>query len=103
KSAGIPQNSPQTQRMAAPICCSAYAGRVSPGTWEYAEYHETWEQMLIDRASIHMTPFVAISAAACDSSGSLRRKGGDGMNCSQKSTPAMKKLACASQMCTAGL
>jgi drug/metabolite transporter (DMT)-like permease len=30
---GIAQKSPQTQRMAAPICWSAKGGRVTPGTW----------------------------------------------------------------------
>ena len=30
---GMAQKSPQTQRMAAPICWSANGGRVTPGTW----------------------------------------------------------------------
>ncbi len=59
--------------------------------------------MLIDIASIHMTTLVATSAAACDTSGIRRRNGGEGMNCSQNSTPAMKKLPCTSQMCAAWL
>ena len=43
---------------------------------------------------------VTSSAAAWDGSGIRRRNGGDGMNCSQNSTPAAKKLASISQMCT---
>src|SRR2546429_5199181 len=59
--------------------------------------------MLIDIASTHITAFVAISATACEGSGMRRRKGGEGMNCSQNSTPAAKKVPCISQMCTASL
>ena len=40
-----------------------------------------------------MITLVTISAPAWDSRGILRRNGGDGMNCSQNSTPAAKKLA----------
>jgi hypothetical protein len=50
-----------------------------------------------------MIPLVTSSAAAWDVAGIRRRNGGDGMNCSQNSTPATKKLPCASQMCTARL
>ena len=46
---------------------------------------------------------VPSSAAAWDSSGIRRWNGGDGMNCSQNSTPAAKKLPCISQTCTAWL
>jgi len=45
-----------------------------------------------------MTTLVTSSAAARLSSGIRRRNGGDGMNCSQNSTPAAKKLPCISQM-----
>ncbi len=48
-----------------------------------------------------ITRLVPSSAAAWDASGIRRRNGGDGMNCSQNSTPAAKKLPCISQMCTA--
>ncbi len=50
-----------------------------------------------------MMKLVTSSAAAWDISGIRLRNGGDGMNCSQNSTPAVKKLACISQMCTAEL
>ncbi|MGH3245795.1 MAG: hypothetical protein ACRDOI_06220 [Trebonia sp.] len=32
---GSAQKSPHTHRIAAPICWSANAGRVTPGTWSY--------------------------------------------------------------------
>jgi hypothetical protein len=47
-----------------------------------------------------MTTLVVSSAAARPSSGIRDRNGGDGMNCSQNSTPAMKNDPCISQMCT---
>ena len=50
-----------------------------------------------------MITLVPSSAAAWDTSGIRRRNGGDGMNCSQNSTPTAKKLPCISQMCTAWL
>ena len=58
---------------------------------------------LIDMARIHMITFVATSASACATGGIRIRNGGEGMNCSQNSTPARKKLPCISQMCTAWL
>ena len=67
--------------------------RVPPSLGEDAQRHRR----------IHMTTLVASSAAAWETSGIRRRNGGDGMNCSQNSTPARKKLACISQMCTAWL
>src|SRR5580700_5989273 len=95
------QKSPQTHRMAAPISWSANGGKVIPGTWWlYTEYHAVWEKMLIAMASTHMTTLVATRAAAWETSGIRRRNGGDGMNWSQNSTPARKKLACISQICT---
>ena len=100
-SAGMAQKSPQTHRIAAPISWSAYGGRVTPGTCLYTAYQAPWEKMLIAMASIHMTTLVPIRAAAWETSGIRRWNGGDGMNCSQNSTPARKKLACMSQMCTA--
>src|SRR5580698_7700298 len=100
-SAGMAQKSPQTHRIAAPISWSAYGGRVTPRTWSYTEYQEAWEKMLIAMASIHMTRLVPIRAMAWETSGIRRWNGGDGMNCSQNSTPARKKLACMTQMCTA--
>jgi hypothetical protein len=57
--------------------------------------------MLSDIASTIITTFVVSSAATRPSSGSWLRNGGDGMNWSQNSTPAAKKLPCISQMCTA--
>jgi hypothetical protein len=48
-----------------------------------------------------MMTLVPSSAAACDSRGIRRRNGGDGMNCSQNSTPAANMVPCISQMCTA--
>ena len=59
--------------------------------------------MLIAMASTHMTTLVSTRAAAWETSGIRRRNGGDGMNWSQNSTPARKKLACISQMCTSWL
>jgi hypothetical protein len=50
-----------------------------------------------------MTTLVASSAAARPSSGMRDRNGGDGMNCSQNSTPARKNEECMSQMCTTWL
>jgi hypothetical protein len=50
-----------------------------------------------------MTTLVVSSAAARPSSGIRDRNGGDGMNCSQNSTPVRKNDPCSSQMCTAGL
>ena len=47
-----------------------------------------------------MMTFVPTRATACASGGIRIRNGGEGMNCSQNSTPAMKKLECISQMCT---
>ena len=55
---------------------------------------------LIDIATTHITRLVPIRASAWDTSDIRRRNGGEGMNCSQNSTPAMKKLPCISQMCT---
>ena len=48
-----------------------------------------------------MTRLVPSSATAWQSSGIRRRNGGDGMNCSQNSTPAANMVPCISQMCTA--
>src|SRR5215469_582260 len=101
--AGMAQRSPQTHRIAAPICWSANGGRVTPGTWSYTEYQDDWVNRLIDMASTHITRLVPIRAMAWDTSGIRRRNGGEGMNCSQNSTPAAKKLPCISQMCTAWL
>ena len=39
--------------------------------------------------------------AGADEAGILRWNGGESMNCSQNRIPTTKKLACASQMCTA--
>ena len=50
-----------------------------------------------------MMTLVATRATACASGGIRIRNGGEWMNCSQNSTPAMKKLECISQMCTAWL
>ena len=50
-----------------------------------------------------MITFVATIATACETGGIRIRNGGEGMNCSQNSTPTRKKLACISQMCTAWL
>ena len=50
-----------------------------------------------------MMTLVPSSAPAWLSSGIRRWNGGDGMNCSQNSTPAAKKLPCISQTCTARL
>src|SRR5215470_18237212 len=102
-SAGMAQRSPHTHRIAAPICWPANGGRVTPGTWSYTEYQDAWVNRLIDIASTHITMFVPIRASAWDTSGIRRRNGGEGMNCSQNSTPAAKKLPCISQMCTAWL
>src|SRR5580704_638253 len=98
------QKSPQTHKMAAPISWSANGGRVMPGTWwRYTEYQAVVEKMLSAMASTHITTLVATSAAAWETSGIRRMNGGDGMNWSQNSTPARKKLACISQMCTSWL
>jgi hypothetical protein len=48
-----------------------------------------------------ITTLVPSSAPAWDSSGIRRRNGGDGMICSQNSTPVPNRVACISQMCTA--
>ena len=48
-----------------------------------------------------ITTLVPSSAPAWDSSGILRRNGGEGMNCSQNSIPAPNIVPCISQMCTA--
>src|SRR5262244_890643 len=97
------QKSPHTHKIAAPICWSANGGRVTPGTWSYTGYQDRLARMLIDIASTHITTFVAISATAWEASGIRRMNGGEGMNCSQNSTPAAKKVPCISQMCTAWL
>ena len=57
--------------------------------------------MLSDIAIMIITTLVTSSAATLLGSGIRARNGGDGMNCSQNSTPAAKKLPCSSQMCTA--
>ncbi len=57
--------------------------------------------MLSVMAMTIMTRLVPSSAPAWDSSGIRRRNGGDGMNCSQNSTPAPNMVPCISQMCTA--
>jgi hypothetical protein len=51
-------------------------------------------------ARIHMVTLVATSASACEIGGIRIRNGGEGMNCSQNSTPTSRKLECISQMCT---
>jgi hypothetical protein len=50
-----------------------------------------------------MTTLVASSAVTRPSGGIRERNGGDGMNCSQNSTPARKNDECMSQMCTVWL
>src|SRR5690348_6665050 len=94
------QKSPHTHRMAAPISWSANGGNVIPGVCPYTEYQGLVEKMLIVMASTHMATLVATSAAAWETSGIRRMNGGEGMNCSQNSTPARKNVACISQMCT---
>src|SRR5260370_5041892 len=71
--------------------------------WLETGSEETWVRRLIDMAGIQMMTFVATSATACERGGIRIRNGGEGMNCSQNSTPTRKKLACISQMCTAWL
>src|ERR1022692_1998047 len=100
---GTAQKSPHTHKMAAPICWSANGGRVMPGMCAYTGYTEPDAKMLSAIAMPIMMTLVASSAAAWDSNGIRRRNGGDGMNCSQNSTPAAKKLPCISQICTAEL
>ena len=48
-----------------------------------------------------ITRLVPSSAPAWESRGIRRRNGGDGMICSQNSTPAPNMVPCISQMCTA--
>ena len=58
------QKSPHTHKIAAPICWSASAGRVTPGAWVYTGYQDALVKKLIDMASTHISAFVAISATA---------------------------------------
>src|SRR5215469_4170053 len=98
---GMAQKSPQIHRMPAPICWSANAGRVTPGTWLYTEYQDVLLRNPIAIASTHIWQLVASSATAWPTDDILIRNGGDEMNCSQNSTPVMKKLPCTSQTWTA--
>src|SRR6185437_7233038 len=99
--AGTAQKSPQTHKIAAPICWSSNGGRLTPGTCAYTEYHDAFARMLIDIASTHIWTFVNSSAAIWAGREKLVRNGADGMNWSQNNTPTTKKVPCISQMCTA--
>jgi hypothetical protein len=59
----------------------------------------------IDRAiAITIITMLVDSSAPIRPSGGIRdRNGGEGMNCSQNSTPAAKNEPCISQMCTTWL
>src|SRR5260221_11947363 len=71
--------------------------------WLYTGYQEPLVRMDNAIARTHMKTFVPARAAACATGRICIRNGGEGMNCSQNSTPVTKKLACISQMATAWL
>src|SRR5271165_473656 len=102
-SAGTAQKSPQTQRIAAPICWSANGGRVTPGTCAYTLYQLSAVKIESDMARTNITMLVETMAPACQSGEALMRNGWEGMIWSQNSTPVTKKLACMSQMWTSWL
>src|SRR5665811_173960 len=93
-SAGRAQKSPQTHRIAAPICWSAKGDNVTPRTCAYTVYQLTAVKMLIEMASTVMITFVEMTAPACQIGLRAGFMGYDSMIWSQKSTPVMKKLAC---------